>query len=359
MKLFLQTVIIAFLIVMHINAQSANTVDGAFNPSLSVPIFSATIEVNMQVGTGSASVVQIDFTYNTDDISIPDIFVEGTDYILHGDFNSFIGNIFKLETNKIRVAISNFGAPVPLSITPTDIITFNFTVTNPAGDPELVWTNILIAPPIGSGLPYALGNWPPLQGIEGLLPVELSSFTGDIVNETNVALSWETQTEVNNYGFDIQRRTETDDPEDGWTTLGFVEGNGNSNSPKQYSFRDKNPWGGSKFFYRLKQIDTDGQYEYSDEVEIDLVPTKYELYQNYPNPFNPMTNIKFSLPEDAKVNIRIYNMLGELVDELVNRDYKAGYHKVEFNASNYASGVYIYRLVTKNFTNVKKMMLVK
>jgi hypothetical protein len=191
------------------------------------------------------------------------------------------------------------------------------------------------------------------------LPVELSSFTVVVVNETNVALNWETKTEVNNYGFDIQRRTDTDDPEEGWISLGFVEGNGNSNSPKRYSFRDTNPWGGSKFIYRLKQIDTDGKFEYSDVVEIELIPTKYELYQNYPNPFNPNTNIKFSLPEATRISIRVYNTVGEEITEILNKEYEAGYHKVEFNAGNYASGIYFYRLESKSFNDVKKLILIK
>ncbi len=148
-----------------------------------------------------------------------------------------------------------------------------------------------------------------------------------------------------------------------WEKVAFVEGHGNSNSTKVYSFTDKHLVGGSKFMYRLKQIDIDGTFEYSDAVEIEVLPSKYELMQNYPNPFNPSTKIKFSLPEDARININVYNILGEKVVSVLSEDLKAGFHQVDFNsaASGYqlSSGVYIYTIESKNFSQVKKMMLLK
>ncbi|MBK7104527.1 MAG: T9SS type A sorting domain-containing protein [Ignavibacteriae bacterium] len=201
------------------------------------------------------------------------------------------------------------------------------------------------------------------------LPVELSSFNVNAVEGTKAQLNWETATEVNNYGFEIERslKSETEESaqetEVSWEKVAFVEGHGNSNSPKLYSFTDKNLIGGSKFLYRLKQIDIDGTFEYSEAVEIEVLPIKYELMQNYPNPFNPTTNIKFSLPEDAKVSINIYNILGEKVASLLNEDLLAGFHQVDFNAfsSGYqlASGIYLYSIESKNFKQVKKMMLMK
>ncbi len=202
------------------------------------------------------------------------------------------------------------------------------------------------------------------------LPVELTSFSANSIEGTKAQLKWETATEVNNYGFDVERRVKTEtevgkqeSAELSWEKVGFVEGHGNSNSPKLYSFTDKNLVGGSKFMYRLKQLDIDGTYKYSDEVEVEVLPTKYELFQNYPNPFNPTTNIKFSLPEDAKVAINIYNVLGEKVGQLLNEDLKAGFHQVEFSTNSVgyrlASGVYLYTIESKNFSQVKKMILMK
>jgi len=202
------------------------------------------------------------------------------------------------------------------------------------------------------------------------LPVELTSFLA-VINKGIVNLSWETATEVNNYGFEIERTTPHPPPYQGgggeagagWAKIGFVEGNGNSNSTKSYSFTDNNLTGGNKFSYRLKQIDNDGMFEYSDEIEVEVLPNSYALEQNYPNPFNPSTTIKFSLPEYSRVMINIYNMLGEKIIELVNADYQAGFHQLQFNSSsagyNLASGIYVYTLEAKNFKDVKKMMLMK
>ena len=138
-----------------------------------------------------------------------------------------------------------------------------------------------------------------------------------------------------------------------------MQGYGNSNSPKEYTYTDKDLTGGTKYMYRLKQIDNDGKYQYSKEVEVEVVPKEYSLYQNYPNPFNPSTTIKFDLPESSEVNLTVYNILGEKVITLVNGMKKAGYHSVEFNAGNIASGMYIYRLQTPNFIQTKKMLLLK
>ncbi len=200
---------------------------------------------------------------------------------------------------------------------------------------------------------------------ESPVPVELTSFTAN-VSEYNVMLKWVTETEVDNYGFEIERASSSTTPrQDEWEMIGFVEGNGNRNSPKQYSFTDKNPVGESKFKYRLKQIDTDGKFEYSDIVEVELIPNEFVLFQNYPNPFNPTTTIKYSLPFESKVKIVLYNSLGERKTELVNELNSVGYQQTVWNAGHLASGVYIYTIEAvptngvKPFTSVKKMMLVK
>ena len=196
-------------------------------------------------------------------------------------------------------------------------------------------------------------------GLDGALPVELSSFTASII-KSNINLKWQTKTEVDNYGFEVERKVSKKDLESGsWVKMGFVPGHGNSNSPKNYTFIDKNPSGGSKFVYRLKQIDSDGKFEYSDEVEIEMVPDKFELFQNYPNPFNPVTNIKFALPKTTKVAINVYNLLGEKVATLLNEDKEAGYYEVKFDGSNFSSGIYIFRLTAGDFVQTKKMTLIK
>jgi hypothetical protein len=187
-------------------------------------------------------------------------------------------------------------------------------------------------------------------------PVELSLFNAAQLNN-GVRLTWRTETEVNNYGFEILRQTQD---EDQWTSIGFVNGNGNSNSPKNYSFLDGliNTSGSIK--YRLKQIDNDGQYEYSKEIIINLgTPATFSLSQNYPNPFNPNTKISYTLPLDSKVSLKVFDVLGNLVETLIDERKEAGYYEVNFNAKSLSSGVYFYSLSTDTFSQTKKMILMK
>ena len=193
----------------------------------------------------------------------------------------------------------------------------------------------------------------------GPLPVELSSFTATISGGA-VRLSWKTETEVNNFGFEIERHVGSlQSSYSKFEKIGFVNGNGNSNSPKEYYFTDESPTGGKKLSYRLKQIDNDGSFEYSDVVEVEVVPYQYELNQNYPNPFNPSTTIRFSLPVQTHLKINIYNMLGELVKTLSEGIYEAGYYSVSFDAAELSSGTYIYRIESETFTQTKKMVLLR
>ncbi|MEN8192972.1 MAG: T9SS type A sorting domain-containing protein [Bacteroidota bacterium] len=189
------------------------------------------------------------------------------------------------------------------------------------------------------------------------LPVELTTFTAKAFAK-GVKLNWSTATEVNNYGFEVQRSEGRDQKSD-WEKIDFVEGHGNSNSPKDYSFVDKAPTFG-EVSYRLKQIDTDGAFEYSDVVTVTSQNlAKNELLQNHPNPFNPSTVISFSLAELSHVNISVYNAIGQKVVELANEQMDAGFHNVNFDGSNLSTGFYFYRLETPNYSKTMKMMLVK
>ncbi|NNJ51959.1 MAG: T9SS type A sorting domain-containing protein [Ignavibacteriaceae bacterium] len=213
-----------------------------------------------------------------------------------------------------------------------------------------------IAPTIGDLLgfntPHAVGT--SLYDDINPLPVELAYFSA-VVLDGGVKLEWRTETEVSNYGFEILRSAQNDN----WEKIGFVEGHGNSNSPKDYSFIDSEVNGG-KYSYRLKQIDTDGSFEYSKIIEVDLgSPQEFELSQNYPNPFNPATKIRYTLPEAGNVKLVVYNLLGEQVAELINEFKEAGVHTINFNAENLNSGLYIYKIELTGFTAAKKMQLVK
>ena len=188
------------------------------------------------------------------------------------------------------------------------------------------------------------------------LPVELISFKA-LSNSEGIELRWVTETEVNNYGFEVQRSVS--DKEKNWKKIGFVEGSGNSNSQKNYQYIDKNPVGGNSMVYRLKQIDNDGTFKYSDEVEVNSVPSVFALYQNFPNPFNPTTNINFSVPELSHVSLNVYNITGEEVFKMSDKVFESGNHTVKFDGSSLPSGIYFYRLRAGSFVETKKMLLLK
>jgi subtilisin family serine protease len=188
---------------------------------------------------------------------------------------------------------------------------------------------------------------------DSALPVELSLFSA-ILRGQSIHLAWQTVTEIDNYGFDVERMSN-----DIWENIGFVAGHGNSNSTKDYSFIDENVIAG-KYSYRLKQIDNDGAFSYSDIIEVELaLPAEYGLSQNYPNPFNPATTISYQLPVESSVQLNIYTILGELAAVLVNEKQEAGSYNISFDAGKLASGTYIYRLIADDFLMHRKMILIK
>ena len=189
----------------------------------------------------------------------------------------------------------------------------------------------------------------------GVLPVELTSFTAK-QSAGNVELSWVTATEVNNFGFDLERASAGKDAV--WMKIGFISGHGNSNSPNDYNFIDNKPLNG-KSQYRLKQLDNNGAFKYSKTVEVAAVILKYDLAQNYPNPYNPSTIITYSIPTSSNVIVTVYNMLGELMKTLVNENQEAGYYKINFDAGSLSNGVYFYKIQAGNFASTKKMLLLK
>lgn len=195
----------------------------------------------------------------------------------------------------------------------------------------------------------ALFNWN-----NYMVPVELTSFAGYNV-DGNVTLNWSTASEINNKAFEIERRKESSD----FVLMGFVEGKGTTTERQNYAFIDKNATEG-KYYYRLKQIDFDGAFEYSAEIEVDVrMLNKYLLEQNYPNPFNPSTKISYSIPHKSFVTLKIFDPLGIEVAALVKGEMEAGSYNVEFNSVNLPSGVYLYKITAGNFVQTKKMILIR
>ena len=192
------------------------------------------------------------------------------------------------------------------------------------------------------------------------VPVELVSFAA-VSSGNRVQLKWTTATESNNKGFEIERKVGSKQQAVGnkWQTIGFVRGNGTTAQPNNYSFQDGSVQEGT-YQYRLKQIDFDGSFKYSDIVEVLIdQPAEFSLFQNYPNPFNPTTKISWQSPVGSWQTLKIYDVLGNEVKTLVNEFKPAGKYEVEFDGSNLASGIYFYRLTAGKFSAVKKLILVK
>ena len=191
------------------------------------------------------------------------------------------------------------------------------------------------------------------------VPVELTTFTGYAAN-AKVFLNWSTATETNNSGFEIERASSATTPvQEEWESIGYVQGSGTTTDLRYYSFTDEDVSAGT-YKYRLKQIDYNGAFEYSDIIEIEVgTPSQYSLEQNYPNPFNPATTISYSIKEKGLVTLKVYDILGNEVATLVNEEQSAGIYKFKFDAKSFASGIYFYTLKTGEFVSTKKMILLK
>lgn len=195
-----------------------------------------------------------------------------------------------------------------------------------------------------------------LKTTQGGIPVELSSFTVN-VDGNNIILNWSSSSELNNRGFEIEKSADKNI----WQTIGFVKGNGTTTEINNYSFTDYlNDNNTQKLFYRLKQIDYDGNFEYSYIVEVEVGnPSDFFLSQNYPNPFNPETTIKYQLPVNGFVSLKIFNILGQEVKILVNEFQETGYYNIKFNSVGLPSGIYLYKIQAGDFISIKKMMILK
>ena len=194
---------------------------------------------------------------------------------------------------------------------------------------------------------------------EMIVPVELTNFTAK-TNGADVILDWSTATELNNSGFEVQKKSGSEE----WYSIGFIQGSGTTQQSHNYTFTNYSISPGI-YSYRLKQIDFDGSFEFSPEVEVEVsAPKEFTLEQNYPNPFNPGTKINFSLAVDSKVTLKVFDILGQEVVTLLNDNLEAGLHNVDFDAASLNSGVYFYRIEAagsdgSSFAAVKKMILLR
>jgi len=194
-------------------------------------------------------------------------------------------------------------------------------------------------------------------GEAGAMPVLISSFRSNVTGN-NVILNWTTTYEINNSGFEVQRKIKSSNA---WIKAGFVNGKGTTNNQTNYSYEDLKLNSGS-YQYRLKQIDYNGNFEYFSLPGIVAVdkPGKFNLFQSYPNPSNPKAKIDFQVPEDGQVSLKIYDLSGREVVILIDGFLKADYYAIDFDGTNLASGVYVYVLSAgNNYRQSKKLILLK
>lgn len=255
-----------------------------------------------------------------------------------------------LSTNSVNTDILGNSPDVEVLNTATGTITAQASASYPQG---ITYTcpgsqRLVLAKPVVVEVSKQ-ADW-------GALPVELSAFTYKVTNR-NVTLNWTTASEINNSGFNIERKSASGDE---WTSVGNVAGNGTTTNINNYSFTDKNVLTGN-YNYRLKQIDFNGHFEYHNlDLEIEVgTPTKFNLSQNYPNPFNPTTKIDFDIAVDGFVSLKIFNSSGKEIATLVNGYTTSGYHTVTFDATSISSGIYYYRLEANGFSKTMKMALLK
>jgi hypothetical protein len=267
----------------------------------------------------------------------------GANYIYDGSAAQVTGNGLPATVNNLTINDAN-GVALSKATTVTGILNLQAGVLNNSVN------SVTLGP---SGSVQDNGG----STTNKVLPVEMTSFTA-AAQSTSALLKWSTATEVNNYGFNIERRAIASSA---WAMVGFVAGNGTSNTTHKYAYTDNNLPAGS-YIYRIKQIDNDGTFKYSQsvELEVNLAPATIGLSQNYPNPFNPSTKISFALANTEYARLMVYDLLGQRVETLFDgiADGQKEYI-VTFDASQLAGGIYFYKIQTATRTDVRRMMLVK
>lgn len=265
-----------------------------------------------------------------------------------------------LETDNVTT-----GSGTDIPILPTLVGTLRFTITNFNVNHNITWSPLVPAGSSGitnaAGVPQTVTLTDPTNGP---LPIQLSSFVASVATAGQAGLRWTTLSEINNYGFEVQKAVNNSAPFQS-ITGSFIAGNGTTTVKHDYSYVDKSYASGN--VYRLKQLDLDGTAHFTDAVDPlgvtgvagKVLPKEYSLSQNYPNPFNPSTVIEFALPKDAHVKLEVYNILGQKVATLVDEVRPAGYHSVKLDGTNLASGMYLYRLAAGQQTFLKKLLLMK
>ncbi len=367
-------IIYLFLLFTPINLNAA--VNGRFvTVQQDSNKYAVKFQINSDSNKDTIGCSTIIFNFNNQVLSFPSTPVKNTDYsfidLSASDYNLTLTR--PLE-NQIWINIETLASikGTALKAAPgwTDVVQINFYIANKDSAINLTWqtlnTNYAIYG-ITNTATLSLGTWE--DETTAPLPVELTNFSAAIEKNNNVILNWQTASEINNFGFEIERSPSQPShivagQREGaetvkWYKIGFIKGNGTINSVINYSFTDVTAINGNKYKYRLKQVDFDGSYNFSNEIEADLSPKEFKLFQNYPNPFNPTTSIQYSVSSNQFVRLKVYDIAGREVATLVNENKQPGIYEAKFDASSLSSGVYIYRLITTDYTDIKKMILLK
>lgn len=319
------------------------------------------------VGTSSFYI-----NYNNLSLGAPSISNENAKFIGDGTENSnYAPMTVDIVAGKVAVTI-NFtgnltGSGAPLSVAEPDgerICTVTMPILDAEGSADMSWDAINSAISTSTSSPVThtfVGSY------ASPLPVQLSGLRASVLTEMQgVMLTWNTLSEVNNYGFTVQRRSEG---EGVFVDLAgaFIAGHGTTVEPQSYSYTDGTARAG-RYEYRLRQQDMDGTAHYSGSVQVtvtltdvaETAPKVFQLHQNYPNPFNPMTQIRFSVETSSHATLKVYNTTGQEVATLYDGPAQAGqYYTVTLDGHSLASGVYMYRLVSGTNTDIKRLVLVK
>jgi hypothetical protein len=363
MKLF--NLLFLILFSYSFSYGQTSTVNGRFTVAgMTASELSILLQINTNTGTDDLGGATIVFSFDTTAIYINQNPVKNVDYIYHNfcDGNYSPATVTRPARNTVWVNIdlpytnNNNGTLVAASPGWTDVVTIHFDIVDPNGAAHLDWQTV--SPFWGiydanNSTQWQTGTFTDLFGP---LPVELVSFNATLLSNQYVLLEWKTASSINNSGFEIQKSYSATD---NWEKIGFVENKGEPNSLVEYNFTDVTQHKLSQIKYRLKMIDNDGSFEYSEEIEISAFPLSYELAQNYPNPFNPSTTINFQLPVTGHVTLKIFNILGNEIATLINTTKTAGRYEINFDAAGLASGVYVYHLAAGDFSETKKMLLVR
>ncbi len=257
-------------------------------------------------------------------------------------------------TSKLGWVIPITGSTIQLAPFDWDSVLVNYNI--PETDSVLTDTLEIILSVNSEQITKANSYVNSIEFIEPV-PVELTSFTAELI-AGNVLLRWRTATELNNKGFEIERKNISQ--KESWELNAYVGGAGTTSNPQNYSFLDKKIEDGETYCYRLKQIDYNGSYYYSNEVEIKTyLPYNFSLSQNFPNPFNPTTNIKYEVPQKGFITIKVFNVLGKEITRLVNEEKPVGSYEIIFDGNDLPSGIYFYNIQSGNFNSTRKFILLK